>query len=78
MSDDFTRNTSNPTRSTTESIAEFATGANKQLKAAGVDTDKMANRAGDLSELIKNEIIARPFQAVGLAAFIGFVWGVTR
>lgn len=65
-------------QSTESSVAQFATTANQQLKAAGVDTEVMVNRAGELQQMLKDEISARPFQAIAIAAFVGFVWGLRR
>ena len=59
-------------------VANLATAANQQLKAAGVDTDVMASRAGELQQMVKDEIAARPFQAIGIAAFLGFLCGIRR
>jgi ElaB/YqjD/DUF883 family membrane-anchored ribosome-binding protein len=59
-------------------VAQFATTANRQLKAAGVDTGVMANRAGDLQKMITDEIAARPFQALAAAALVGFILGMRR
>jgi ElaB/YqjD/DUF883 family membrane-anchored ribosome-binding protein len=59
-------------------VTDFANAANQQLKAAGVDTQVMASRAGDLGKMIKDEIAARPWQAVGIAAAVGFIYGLTR
>jgi ElaB/YqjD/DUF883 family membrane-anchored ribosome-binding protein len=59
-------------------VAHFATTANQQLKAAGVDTQVMANRAGDLQKMLTDEIAARPFQALALAALVGFIFGLRR
>jgi ElaB/YqjD/DUF883 family membrane-anchored ribosome-binding protein len=59
-------------------VAQFATTANRQLKAAGVDTEVMANRAGDLQKMITDEIAARPFQALAAAALVGFFLGIRR
>lgn len=67
--------TSEETEST---VAQLASTANRQLKAAGVDTEVMASRAGELQQMIKDEIAARPFQALGIAAFVGFLFGLTR
>ena len=67
----------NTTRETTNT-SDFASAANQQLKAAGVDTSVMANRAGELQQMIKDEIAARPFQAIGVAAFLGFLCGLRR
>lgn len=52
--------------------------AASQLKAAGIDTDKMASRAGDFAQMVRDEVAARPFQAVMAAAFVGFVWALRR
>lgn len=59
-------------------VAQFATTANRQLKAAGVDTQVMASRAGDLQKMLVDEIAARPFQALAAAALVGFVLGMRR
>lgn len=61
-----------------DNIADLAGAANQQLKAAGVDTDVMAGRAGELRQMVRDEIAARPFQALGLAAFLGFLCGLRR
>jgi ElaB/YqjD/DUF883 family membrane-anchored ribosome-binding protein len=60
------------------SVANLASAANQQLKAAGVDTEVMATRAGELQQMVKDEIAARPLQAVGIAAFLGFLCGMRR
>lgn len=52
--------------------------ATGQLKAAGIDTERMASRAGELTQMIKDEIATRPFQAVMAAAFVGFLYGSRR
>ncbi len=58
---------------------EFAASANKTLKSVGVDTDVMARaaqgQATQLQKLIIDEISARPFRALGIAAAVGFVLG---
>ncbi|CEJ14488.1 AI-2 transport protein TqsA [bacterium YEK0313] len=61
-----------------DNIADLAGAANQQLKAAGVDTDVMASRAGELQKMVRDEIAARPFQALGVAAFLGFLCGLRR
>lgn len=64
---------------TTEgAVAQFATTANRQLKAAGVDTGIMASRAGELQKMLTDEIAARPFQALAAAALVGFICGLRR
>ncbi|WP_296575383.1 hypothetical protein [Phreatobacter sp.] len=60
------------------SVADFASAAQTQLKAAGVDTDVMASRAGDLQKMLRDEITSRPFQALAVAAFVGFLYGMRR
>lgn len=53
-------------------------GATAQLKAAGIDTDRLASRAGELTQMLKDEVAARPFQAMMVAAFLGYVYGSRR
>ncbi|MGQ3354022.1 MAG: hypothetical protein ACT6XY_07015 [Phreatobacter sp.] len=52
--------------------------ATGQLKAAGIDTERMASRAGEITQLIRDEVAARPFQAVMAAAFVGFLYALRR
>jgi len=52
--------------------------ATAQLKAAGIDTERMSSRAGEVTQLIRDEVAARPFQAVMAAAFVGFLYGMRR
>lgn len=59
-------------------VADFASTAQTQLKAAGVDTEVMANRAGELQRMLRDEITSRPFQALAVAAFVGFLYGLRR
>ena len=60
------------------SVTDFASAAQTQLKAAGVDTEVMANRAGDLQRMLRDEITSRHFQALAIAAFVGFLYGMRR
>ncbi len=60
------------------SVTDFASAAQTQLKAAGVDTEVMANRAGELQRMLRDEIASRPFQALAVAAVIGFLYGLRR
>lgn len=59
-------------------VGDLAGAAQNQLKAVGVDTEVMASRAGDLQKMLRDEIAARPFQALALAAFAGFLCGIRR
>ncbi|MBX9992302.1 hypothetical protein [Phreatobacter oligotrophus] len=59
-------------------VSDLASAASSQLKAVGVDTDVMANRAGDLQRMLRDEITSRPFQSIALAAFVGFLYGMRR
>lgn len=61
-----------------DNIADLASTTSQHLKAVGVDTDVMASRAGELQRMVRDEIAARPFQALGLAAFLGFLCGLRR
>lgn len=54
------------------------TSATSQLKAAGIDTDRMASRAGELTQILKDEVSARPLQAMMVAAFVGYICGSRR
>ena len=38
----------------------------------------MANRAGELQRMLRDEIASRPFQALAVAAAIGFLYGLRR
>jgi ElaB/YqjD/DUF883 family membrane-anchored ribosome-binding protein len=62
----------------TASVSDFASAAQTQLKAAGVDTGMMATRAGELQRMLRDEIASRPFQALAVAAAIGFLYGLRR
>ncbi|QCK87559.1 hypothetical protein E8L99_18235 [Phreatobacter aquaticus] len=61
-----------------DAAADTAKAARAQLKNAGIDTDVMASRAGELGTMLKAEIAAKPFQAVGIALVVGFIYGLTR
>ncbi|QCI67772.1 hypothetical protein [Phreatobacter stygius] len=60
--------------------SDFASSASKTLKHVGVDTDVMVDaakgQATELQKLLIDEIAARPFRALGIAAAVGFVVGV--
>lgn len=60
--------------------SDLASSASKTLKTVGVDTDVMVGaakgQATELQKLLIDEIAARPFRALGIAAAIGFVVGV--
>jgi ElaB/YqjD/DUF883 family membrane-anchored ribosome-binding protein len=66
----------------TGAVSEAAESMNDRLKTVGVDTTVMAEaareQAGQLQEMIAAEIKSRPFQALGLAALVGFWFGVRR
>ncbi len=62
----------------TASVSDLASAAQTQLKAAGVDTEVMANRAGEFQRMLRDEIASRPFQALAVAAAIGFLYGLRR
>ena len=66
------------TESAESTVAQFATTANRQLKAAGVDIELRASRAGELQKIITDEIAARSFQALAAAALVGFILGMRR
>ena len=61
-----------------DAAADTAKQARTQLKHAGIDTDVMASRAGELGEMIKAEIAAKPFRAISWALAAGFIYGITR
>lgn len=65
-----------------DSARDAGRAVNRNLKAAGVDTDAMMeaakDKAGELQEMIAAEIRRRPFHAVALAAFAGFWFALRR
>lgn len=65
--------------SLTRSAEDIAATVTQRLRAVGVDTDKMADvareQAGDLQQLIEDEIRERPLRALGLAAAVGLFIG---
>ena len=65
--------------SLTRGAEELAATVSSKLKSVGVDTDRMVEvareQAGDLEELIVQEIRERPLRALGLAAAVGLFVG---
>ena len=64
----------------TRGAAKVADTVSSKLKAAGVDTDVMVGaakeQATELQRLIAEELKARPFRALGVAAAFGLVVGL--
>ena len=64
----------------TRGAGKVADSVSAKLKAAGVDTDAMVDaakgQATELQRLIADELKARPFRALGVAAAFGLVVGL--
>lgn len=62
------------------SASDMAENVSAKLKNVGVDTDVMAQAAHDqmteLQRLLADELRARPFRALGVAAAVGFVFAL--
>ena len=67
-------------RSVVDATNELAGQVNAKLKEAGVDTEVLASAAKEqvteLQRLIGDELRARPVRALGIAAAVGFVFGI--
>lgn len=46
--------------------------------ALGQEVESIVYRGADFADSLRNRVRARPMQAIGIAALIGFVWGITR
>jgi ElaB/YqjD/DUF883 family membrane-anchored ribosome-binding protein len=46
--------------------------------ALGQEVESLAYRGADIADNLRSRVRARPLQAIGIAAVIGFVWGMTR
>ena len=60
--------------------SDFTSNVASKLKSAGVDTEVMANaareQASELQRMVVDEMVRRPFHALGLAALVGFWYGL--
>lgn len=61
-------------------VADAAGEVNTRLKDVGVDTDVMVSAAkeqvSELQRLVSDELRARPMRALGIAAAVGFIFGI--
>jgi ElaB/YqjD/DUF883 family membrane-anchored ribosome-binding protein len=61
-------------------VSEAAGQVNERLKEVGVDTDVLVNsakeQASELQRMIGDELRARPMRALGIAAAVGFIFGI--
>lgn len=46
--------------------------------ALGQEVESLAYRGADIADNLRSRVRARPLQALGIAALIGFAWGITR
>ncbi|MBN9062002.1 MAG: hypothetical protein BGP06_14465 [Rhizobiales bacterium 65-9] len=69
-------------REVSEAAAQLGRAVSNKLKDVGVDTEvlkKAANaQAATLQDMVAEEIVRRPWQALGLAALVGFWMGARR
>lgn len=74
------RDASELKRSVSDATSELAGQVNTKLKEAGVDTEVLATAAKEqmteLQRLVGEELKARPMRALGIAAAVGFVFGI--
>jgi ElaB/YqjD/DUF883 family membrane-anchored ribosome-binding protein len=63
-----------------DAAADLAGATSAKLKTVGVDTEVMAGaakkQATELQRLLVEEVANRPFQALALAAAVGFFYGL--
>jgi len=69
-------------REVSEAAAQLGRAVSNKLKDVGVDTEVMkgsANaQAATLQDMVAEEIVRRPWHALGLAALVGFWMGARR
>lgn len=77
---DLQRDAGDLKRTVADATSEIAGQVNSKLKDVGVDTDVLASAAKEqvteLQRLIGDELRARPMRALGIAAAVGFAFGV--